>query len=152
MTMKRLLICGAMLLLLAAPAWAQHDDPLGKHFFPPELVMKHQRAIGLTAEQRETIKHAVQAAQETFTDAQWDLKDAMHTMGELATSNRVDEAQALDQLETILDLERQIKRAQLTLMIRIKNTLTAEQQKKLWMTAYFSEEGSGNNGDDLWPW
>ena len=148
--MKRF-ICGVMLLLLAAPAWAQHDDPLEKHFFPPELVMKHQRAIGLTAEQKEAIKHAVQTAQETFTDANWDIQDAMHAMNELVSSERVDEAQALDQLETILDLERQIKRAQLTLMIRIKNTLTPEQQKQLWMTAWSSEGGTGNN-DDLWPW
>lgn len=149
MTLKSFLIC-AMLLLLAAPAWAQHDDPLDKHFFPPEMVMKHQRAIGLTAEQKETIKHAVQTAQETFTDANWDIQDAMQAMSELVRGERVDEAQVLDQLETILDLERQIKRAQLTLMVRIKNTLTAEQQKKLWMTAWSSQEGTGSN--DLWPW
>jgi len=68
----------------------------------------------------------------------------------LVDGPRIDEGQALDQLEKILDLERQIKRAQLTLMIRIKNTLTPEQQKKLWTTAYFSEEGTGSN--DLWPW
>ena len=147
--MKRYLIC-AMLLLLAAPAWAQHDDPLGKHFFPPDLVMKHQRAIELTAEQKETIKHAVQTAQETFTNAQWEIQDAMQSMEELVNATRIDEAPALDQLETILDLERQIKRAQLTLMIRIKNTLTPEQQKTLWMTNWSSSKGSGSN--DLWPW
>ena len=32
-------ICCAMLLLLAVPAWAQDEDPLGKYFFPPELVI-----------------------------------------------------------------------------------------------------------------
>ena len=124
-------ICCTMLLLLAAPAWAQHDDPLGKYFFPPELVMKHQRALGLTTEQKETMKAAVQTAQTTFTDAQWELQDAMQSMGELVNKNQIDEAQVLDQLEEILNLERQIKRAQLTLMVRIKNTLTEEQQKKL---------------------
>ena len=147
--MKSYLIC-TMLFLLAVPAWAQNDDPLGKHFFPPELVMQHQRGIGLTAEQRETIKHAVQTAQETFTDAQWDLQDAMQSMGELVNKEQVDEAEALNQLEEILALERQIKRAQLTLMVRIKNTLTAEQQKKLWVTAYYSDEEP--DGDGLWPW
>ncbi len=35
-------------------------------------------------------------------------------------------------------------------MIRIKNTLTAEQQKKLWMTAWASDEKP--DGDGLWPW
>ncbi len=143
-------ICCTMLLLLTAPAWAQHDDPLGKYLFSPERVMKHQRALGLTTEQKETMKAAVQTAQTTFTDAQWELQDAMQSMGELVNKNQIDEAQVLDQLEEILNLERQIKRAQLTLMVRIKNTLTEEQQKKLWMTAYFSEEDTG--GDGLWPW
>ena len=147
--MKRY-ICAALLLLLAAPAWAQQHDPLERHFFAPEQVMQNQRAIDLTEEQKETIKHALQTAQETFTDASWDIQDAMHTMSELVSGERVDEAKVLDQLETILDLEREIKRAQLTLMIRIKNTLTPEQQKTLGMTNWSSGKGTGNN--DLWPW
>ncbi len=147
--MKRLLI-GAMLLLLAAPVWAQHNDPLGDHFFPPEIVMKYQHDINLTAEQKETIKHAVQTAQETFTDANWDIQDAMHAMSEMVSGERVDEAKALDQLEQVLDLERRIKRAQLTLMIRIKNTLTAEQQQFLRTTLRTPNTSTGSN--DFWPW
>ncbi len=38
----------------------------------------------------------------------------------------MNEQRVLDQRETILNLERQIKRAHLTLMVRIKNTLTKE--------------------------
>ena len=37
----------------------------------------------------------------------------------------------LDEVDRILNLEREIKRAQVGLMVRIKNTLTPEQQKKL---------------------
>jgi Spy/CpxP family protein refolding chaperone len=43
----------------------------------------------------------------------------------------VDEAQVLEQVDRILTLEREIKRAQMGLMVRIKNTLTPAQQTKL---------------------
>jgi Spy/CpxP family protein refolding chaperone len=43
----------------------------------------------------------------------------------------VDEQQVLAQLEKLLAAEREIKRAQVTLLVRIKNKLTPEQQEKL---------------------
>ena len=44
---------------------------------------------------------------------------------------RVEEQEALVQLEKVLAIEREIKRAQVTLLVRIKNKLTPEQQAKL---------------------
>ncbi len=142
-------ICCVMLFVLAAPAWAQDEDPMEEHFFPPELVMQHQRDIKLTAEQRETIKTAVQTAQTIFTDVQWQLHDEMETMKDLVKEKKVDEQQVLDQLETILNLEREIKRTHLTLMIRIKNTLTPEQQLSLKIARDWDEDA---NDDGFWPW
>jgi len=43
----------------------------------------------------------------------------------------VDEAQTLAQLDKLLNAERDIKRAQIALLVRLKNKLTAEQQEKL---------------------
>jgi len=43
----------------------------------------------------------------------------------------VDESRVLSQLEKVLSVEREIKRTQIGLMIRIKNVLTVEQQAKL---------------------
>jgi hypothetical protein len=43
----------------------------------------------------------------------------------------VDETQVLEQADRILALEREIKKAQISLMVRIKNTLSAAQQAKL---------------------
>ena len=147
MTLKGF-VCCAMLLVLAAPAWAQ-DDAMDEHFFPPELVMKHQRKIDLTPEQRETIKTATLTAQATFTDVQWQLHDEMETMKDLVKENQVDEQRVLDQLETILNLEREIKRAHLTLIIRIKNTLTPEQQLSLKIARDWDQDA---NDDGSWPW
>ena len=148
MTLKGF-ICCVILLALIAPAWAQDGDPIDEHFFAPELVMKYQRKIDLTPEQRETIKTAAQTAQAIFTDIQWHLSDAMETMKELIKENEVDEQRVLDQLETILNLEREIKRAHLTLMVHIKNTLTPEQQLSLKVNRQWDEDA---NHDGSWPW
>ena len=52
-------------------------------------------------------------------------------MGRLLQGSQVDEAQVLDEVDRILNLEREIKKAQISLMVRIKNTLTPAQQAKL---------------------
>ena len=52
-------------------------------------------------------------------------------MGRLLGNAQVDEAQVLEEVDRILALEREIKRAQISLMVRIKNTLTPAQQAKL---------------------
>ena len=41
------------------------------------------------------------------------------------------EAQVLEEVDRILNLEREIKKAQISLMVHIKNTLTPQQQAKL---------------------
>ena len=106
-------------------------DPLGENLFPPELVMQHQQALELSEEQRNLIKGEIQNAQARFTELQWQLQNEMETMGSLVKQGRVDEQRTLAQLDKIVGLEREIKRAQLTLLIRVKNSLTPEQQAKL---------------------
>src|SRR5262245_6280072 len=49
------------------------DDQLGRLFFPPELVMSNQDAIGLTSGQRSDIQAAMKIAQASFVDAQFKL-------------------------------------------------------------------------------
>jgi Spy/CpxP family protein refolding chaperone len=43
----------------------------------------------------------------------------------------IDESQTLDEVDRILALEREMKRAQVGLLVRIKNALTPVQQAKL---------------------
>ena len=106
-------------------------DDFGRNFFPPELVMQHQSEIGLQDSQRAALTSAVQQAQAKFMDTQWKLSAEAEKMGRLLQGTQVDEAQVLDEVDRILSLEREIKRGQITLMVRIKNTLTPAQQAKL---------------------
>ena len=106
-------------------------DPFGGALFPPELIMQNQRAIGLDTEQRDAIRGHIRTIQPQFTELQWEMQDAAEAMRSLLEEPQVDEEEVLGQLNHILDVERRVKRLQFQLMIRIKNTLTAEQQQQL---------------------
>ena len=126
----------ALAWILLAPAFlaAQQPsgrDPVAENLFPPELVMAHQRAIGLDDAQKAYIRGELLKAQTRFTELQWQLQDAMEALESLLKQSPVEESQVLSQLEKVLNWEREIKRAQIGLLVRIKNKLTAEQQSKL---------------------
>ena len=123
----------AVLLFFGPSVLAQQkaDDPIGENLIPPELLLRHQQEIGLSADQKEFIKAEVVKAQARFTDLQFQLAGEAESLIALVKQDRVDEQQTLAQLDKILALEREIKRAQFALVIRIKNRLTPEQYARL---------------------
>jgi Spy/CpxP family protein refolding chaperone len=132
MKAKMLCVCALLFLAAGAARGQQPDqDPIGQSFFAPELVIQHQEAIGLNEEQKAYLKTEIRQAQLKFTELQWKLQDEMEKMVALVKQPHVEEQDALAQLEKVLAAEREIKRAQVTLLVRIKNKLTPEQQAKL---------------------
>lgn len=107
------------------------EDPLAKYLFPPELVMANQQAIGLTDSQRSDLQQALTGAQQKFVSLQFRMTGEVETLQRLLQPSNVDEAKVLDQIDRVLAVEREIKRAQLSLVIRIKNLLTEKQQAQL---------------------
>ena len=107
------------------------DDPLARVLFPPELVMQHQQEIGLRPEQRTSITRAIQDFQTKVVDLQWRMQEQSQRLVALLERPAVDQAAALAQVDEVLGVEREVKRAHLALLILIKNTLTAEQQAQL---------------------
>lgn len=106
-------------------------DPMLEYFFPPELVMQHQNEIQLKKEQKELIIGVMEESQKKFTRLQWDLQTEMTALQKLFAEPIANETKVLEQLDKVLDQERTIKKAQVTLMLRIKNTLTEDQKTKL---------------------
>ncbi|MEI7864320.1 MAG: periplasmic heavy metal sensor [Chthoniobacterales bacterium] len=104
---------------------------LDEAFFPAELVMRNQKAIGLSEEQRSAIRAAAQKAMGQFAELQWQLSAEEEALGALVKEQAPDETKALAQLDKVLALEAQMKRLQLGLMIAIKANLTPEQQAQL---------------------
>ncbi len=106
-------------------------DPMQDYFFPPELVMRYQNEIELKKEQRVTITSAIEEAQKKFSQLQLSIQTEATELQKLLSQSTVSEASVLSQLDEVLDQERSIKKAQFTLMVRIKNTLTDDQKTKL---------------------
>ncbi len=124
-----------LLALLPAAAWAEAegggDDPFARYLFPPDKVMSHSIEIGLEDAQKTAIRNEVQKAQPKFTDAQFELQAEAEKMVRLLQEKTVDETKVLAEVDRILAVEKEIKKAQITLLVRIKNVLTPAQQAKL---------------------
>lgn len=142
----------ALLLVaaLARPAVSQPgtpgDDPLARFFFPPELVLQYASDIKLQVEQRKLIVDAVKEMQGDLFDLKMQMAEhtaeLMRALGgtrygnvvqirKLEPTQKLDEAKVLAQVDLVLAVEREMKRRQMQLLIRIRNALTPEQQARL---------------------
>lgn len=137
LTSSRRLITNAVILLALSSvhAVAQSapavDDPVSRSLFEPELIMKHRRAISLTDEQRDAISRLIRELQGQVVSLQWELQEQAEALGTELAKPRVDLDRAKDRLDRVMQTERKIKEAHLTLLVRIKNLLTPQQQAAL---------------------
>ena len=131
--MRSTLVQFAIIVACSCAALAQKPsgDPFGENLFPPELVMAHQQEIGLSEEQREYLKAESLKAQRRFVELQWQLMDDSEKLAALVKQEHVDEQQTLVAVDKVLDVEREIKKLQIQLVVRIKNKLTPDQQARL---------------------
>ena len=93
--------------------------------------MQHQQDIGLRPEQRATITKAIQDFQSRVVDLQWRMQEQSQRLASLLEKAAVDQVAALAQVDEVLGVEREVKRAHISLLINIKNTLSVEQQARL---------------------
>jgi Spy/CpxP family protein refolding chaperone len=135
--MRKIIAVVALALGAASFAGAQDPnrppggDPLASYLYPPELIMANQRVINLTDAQRNSLQQAISDAQGKFVGLQFKMSSEVENLQRLLQPATVDEAKVLDQVDRVLGVEREIKRAQVGLMIRIKNLLTQQQQAQL---------------------
>jgi len=107
------------------------DDALAKLLLPPDLVMSNQQAINLTDQQRALIQFNMIDTQKKLLDQQFKLQSELEKLRSFLNSIKPDEGKVLDEMDKVLGAERDIKRAQLSLMVKLKNSLTEQQQSKL---------------------
>ena len=126
-------------------------DPLGDAIFPPEMIMQHQREIGLTNEQKMFMRGEIQRTTTRFNELQWQLQDAVEALSEIMKSSSVNEQQALAQLDKVLDTEREIKHLHIGMAVRLKNNLTPEQQTRLRAMRHMPGPGGPGPGPAQQP-
>jgi len=125
-------------LLLLAPcltgtAAAQADvvREFRSDLFPPDLILREAESLDLTDKQRDAVTALVKETKQAFVDGRPKLRDTTEALGKSLKASSVAEQTALDQFTAILEAEKEIKRAQFTMLVRAKNLLTPSQQEKL---------------------
>jgi len=106
-------------------------DPFARFLFSPEEIMKHQSELQLSDAQRSTLQEAIGETQKRVIQTQWVLAAEGEKLTKMLDTSAVNEQAVLAQIDRIIGVEREMKRAQMTLMIRIKNALTPAQQAQL---------------------
>ena len=122
---------GVQKLLYPCPAGFGGGDLFANSLFSTDLIMAHQQTIGLSDAQRAAIRTLTLDAQKHFVPVQFQVAAEVEKLQELLDASPVNEAATLDAMDRVLVLEREIKREQVTLMVRLKNLLTQQQQDML---------------------
>ena len=122
-------------------------DPLSRDLFAPDLVMAYQEEIGLDSQQRQAIDAVILETQQKVLEVKWDLQQASERLNANLRAQPIDEAAVLAQADRVLELERLVKRAQLSLLVRVKNLLRPEQQSRLLELGRHDQEV----GERRWP-
>ncbi len=147
--MRCLWLVAVVALVGVAPVVGQEkkDDRFEKALFDPQLVLRHARDIGLTPQQRSTIMDAIKKIQSELVPLQLDMAEPALEMVEMLEEPTVDESAAVAKADKVLKLENEVKKMQMTLLIRIKNVLTKDQQGRL-RALRDRERGDAPDGGD----
>jgi Spy/CpxP family protein refolding chaperone len=133
--MKRIAGASLFAFALAATSLGQGspggEDPFARYLFPPERVIGNAQEIGLDDAQKSAIRDQIHKAQSRFVDLQFEMQAESEKMVRLLQERPVDEAKVLAQVDRVLALEKDVKKTQVSLLVRIRNLLTPSQQAKL---------------------
>jgi len=130
-TLKNGIAIIACLMLFAGFAVAQDrggkPDPFQGKLFAPDIILKNQDQLNLSKEQFTAIKAAVVEVQSNVAEHEWDLREAYQKVLAALDESPIDEKRVLENINDVLLAENQVKKQQVTMLIRLKNLLNDEQ-------------------------
>lgn len=118
-------------MMIAAGNTVLAQDIFQENFFMPELVLKYKDEAGLSADQVEKIKEIYDRNLPEYDSKKWHLDAEMAKLEKLIAVSAVNAKASTAQLEKSLELEADIKKMKLEMLVKVKNILTPEQQEKL---------------------
>jgi Spy/CpxP family protein refolding chaperone len=137
-------IAGLVAALASAPAWAGTDarycreleqrreqaepDVMERQLISPDEAFCKADLIGLTDHQRRDIELLARESRSQRHVRSAELGHARRDLAQVLRQRPVSEPQARAALNRVLDAERAVKQANLTLMVRTTNVLTREQR------------------------
>ncbi len=128
----------ACFCLGAAVAAQPKADVFKGKLFPPNVILQHQDQLGLSKEQFTAIKAAVVDVQANVAEYEWDMREAYLGIMSALDESPVDEGKVMALVNTVLLAENEVKKEQMTMLIRLRNLLTGEQ-----VTYLESQHGNG---------
>lgn len=123
------------LAILAVGASLRADSDLDKqiaaNFFMPDQIRKSKDILSFSEEQQAALRGAFESAQQKISSLNEALRAESEKFKDLTKARKLDEKAVLARGDKVLDAEREVKRAQISLLVLIKNSLSPEQQAAL---------------------
>lgn len=136
--MHRILSSAGIAILLAitlpSPSIAQSElarESIQQQLFPPDLIIREASLLQLTDAQRDALMSLVKETKKAMGEIRAKTEEATAKLGSALSESTVKESAALEQLNAVLEIEKEMKQRQFSMLIRAKNLLTPEQQEKL---------------------
>ncbi len=107
---------------------APNGAAYAEHLFPPELIMRHQTRLRIREGQRDSILREINLLQATASQAQWRIAEESQKLNDLLAGERVNVSDVLSQADRVMTQETALKRAQLNMLVRLRNLLSPEQR------------------------
>lgn len=115
----------------ARPAPREPLGPIEAALFAPELVMDHQAELAIGPQQRDRIVTEIERGQAEMVRLQWELQGEKEKLVKVLSADKIDEKDSAAAGLRVMDRESKVKASHLAMLVRLKNLLSPEQQKKL---------------------
>jgi Spy/CpxP family protein refolding chaperone len=107
------------------------NDPVGSRLFPPDFIMANAQAISLSEAQQQKLRAAVEQVQARFSELAPRVGKEAEALGQLIDQAGADRPAVLAQFEKLQEIERELKRTQLALMLDLRGMLNEGQRATL---------------------
>ncbi|NET31490.1 MAG: hypothetical protein F6K19_05740 [Cyanothece sp. SIO1E1] len=125
-----ILILGLALPLISFAQKSNSKD-VKKGLISPYEVLKWEDEIGLSPLQRDSLRKNIKSSELKFDRWNQELEIEMDKMAELLKRDNVSERVILRQMDSILSIEKKIKKEQLILLLRTKKSLSKRQKQEI---------------------
>jgi len=127
--MKKGILCllAVVSLGMGSAMAEQPKDVFKGKLFAPNIILENRDALQLSKEQFTAIRAAVVEVQAGVAEHEWDMQEAYQALMLELDKAPIDENKVLEYAGTALLAENQVKKKQMTMLVRLKNLLTAEQ-------------------------
>ncbi|MCH9695677.1 MAG: hypothetical protein K0U72_14275 [Gammaproteobacteria bacterium] len=115
----------------ASHAEDQNSDPFRGKLFAPNVIIEHKEELNLTKQQFTKVRAAVVEVQSGVAEYEWDMQAAYQELMRELDEAPIDEAAVIEHASKALLAENEVKKMQVSMLVRLRNLLNDEQIRYL---------------------